>query len=84
MRRNRREPEPPTILDRARPYVQRVPSGLPRLLVAALVFGIALVIEPFKTVYGNDGRYRPAPPAEVLDVDAKTVPGKTVSSLQKK
>ena len=79
MRRHRGGRETPTLLDRARPHVQRVPAGVPRLIVAALVFGVALMIEPRKTVYGNDGRYRPRPPGEVFDVQREAMPGTVVA-----
>ena len=63
------------MLDRAAPYVRRVPAGLPRLIVAASVFAIALMIEPLKTVYGRDGQYRPVPDGDVFDVDEEEIPG---------
>ena len=62
------------MLDRAAPYVRRVPAGLPRLIVAASVFAIALMIEPLKTVYGRDGQYRPVPDGDVFDVDKEEIP----------
>ena len=66
--------KPPTILDRAAPYVRRVPAGLPRLIVAAGVFGIALIMEPLKTGYGRDGQYRPVPHGDVFDVGKEEIP----------
>ena len=62
------------MLDRAAPYVRLVPAGLPRLIVAASVFAIALIIEPLKTVYDRDGQYRPVPEGEVFDVEKEKIP----------
>ena len=55
---------------------------MPRLIVAALVFGMALLIEPRKTVYGNNERYRARPPGEVFNVQRETVP-RTVAQKEK-
>ena len=74
MQRHQRGGEGPTLLDRAKPHVRRVPAGVPRLVVAALVFAVALMIEPRKTVYGKDGRYRPRPQGEVFDVQREASP----------
>ena len=53
-----------SILDRARPYVQRVHPLPLRLAVAVTVFGVALLVQPRRTIYGSDGRYRRVPAGE--------------------
>ena len=70
MKRDRRRRR--SLLDRARPYVRRVPAGVPRLIVAAGVFLAALIVEPRKTLYGSDGRHRPIARGEVFDVHEQT------------
>ena len=61
-----------SILDRVRPYVRQVRPRPLQLAVAVAVFEIALVVEPRRTLYGRDGRYRPPPPGTTIDTEAIT------------